>query len=85
MGFISWIVMGLVVGVLAKWIMPGKDPGGVIVTILIGIVGALLGGWLGSLLGIIVAPGWSLSNIAMATVGGLLLLFIYRKLKKPAA
>jgi len=85
MGFISWIVMGLVVGVLAKWIMPGKDPGGFIVTILIGIVGAMVGGWLGSLLGIVAAPGWSLGNIAMATFGALLLLFIYRKLKKPAA
>ena len=85
MGFISWAVMGLVVGALAKWIMPGRDPGGIIVTALIGVAGGLVGGWLGSLLGIIVAPGWNLSNIAMATVGGLLLLFIYRKLKKPAA
>ena len=85
MGFISWIVMGLVVGALAKWIMPGDDPGGFIVTIIIGIAGAFVGGWLGSLLGIIAAPGWSLTNIAMATVGALLLLFVYRKLKKPAA
>jgi uncharacterized membrane protein YeaQ/YmgE (transglycosylase-associated protein family) len=85
MGFISWAVMGLVVGALAKWIMPGKDPGGIIVTALIGVAGGLVGGWIGSLLGIIVAPGWTLSNIALATAGALLLLFLYRKLQKPAA
>jgi uncharacterized membrane protein YeaQ/YmgE (transglycosylase-associated protein family) len=85
MGFISWAVMGLVVGALAKWIMPGKDPGGFIVTALIGVAGALVGGWLGSLLGIIVTPGWSLANLAVATVGALLLLFVYRKFAKPAA
>jgi uncharacterized membrane protein YeaQ/YmgE (transglycosylase-associated protein family) len=77
--------MGLVVGALAKWIMPGKDPGGIIVTALIGVAGGLVGGWIGSLLGIIVAPGWTLSNIALATAGALLLLFLYRKLQKPAA
>ena len=85
MGFISWAVMGLVVGALAKWIMPGKDPGGFIVTALIGVAGALVGGWLGSLLGIIVAPGWSLANLAVATGGALLLLFVYRKIAKQAA
>ncbi|MFQ5932916.1 MAG: GlsB/YeaQ/YmgE family stress response membrane protein, partial [Nitrospiraceae bacterium] len=52
MGIISWIVLGLVAGALAKWIMPGKDPGGIIVTMLIGIGGAVLGGWLGSIVGI---------------------------------
>ena len=51
-GLISWILMGLIAGALGKWIMPGKDPGGIIVTILLGIGGALLGGWIGSLLGI---------------------------------
>lgn len=52
MGIVSWIIMGLIVGILAKWIMPGKDPGGFIVTICIGIAGAFVGGFIGSFLGI---------------------------------
>ena len=52
MGFLSWIILGLVVGALAKFIMPGKDPGGLVVTMLIGIAGAFVGGFLGSLLGL---------------------------------
>jgi uncharacterized membrane protein YeaQ/YmgE (transglycosylase-associated protein family) len=52
MGILSWIVMGLIVGLLAKFIMPGKDPGGIIITILIGIGGGFLGGYIGSQLGI---------------------------------
>ena len=51
MGILSWIIMGLIVGVLAKLIMPGKDPGGFIITIFLGIVGAFLGGYIGSRLG----------------------------------
>ena len=49
---IFWIIVGLIAGALAKWVMPGPDPGGIIVTIIIGVVGAVLGGWLLSLLGI---------------------------------
>ena len=52
MGIFSWIFLGLIAGALAKFILPGKDPGGLIVTIIIGIVGALLGGFLGSLIGL---------------------------------
>ena len=79
MVFISWIVMGLIVGVLAKWIMPGKDPGGIIVTILIGIAGAFVGGYIGSLLGLGVVSGFNLVSIALAIGGALLLLFLYRQ------
>lgn len=80
-GFISWCAMGLIVGVLAKWIMPGKDGGGVIGTIIIGIVGALLGGWIGTLLGLGRVDGFDLGSLAIATGGALLLLWILRKLK----
>jgi len=62
MGILTWIIMGLIVGILAKWIMPGKDPGGFIVTILIGIAGAFVGGFIGSLLGL-VSQQQSLFNI----------------------
>lgn len=82
MGIITWLVMGLVVGALAKWIMPGKDPGGMIVTIIIGIIGALIGGWLSSLVGIGGVDGFNLGSIATATVGALILLWVYRRLNR---
>ncbi len=82
MGILSWIILGLIVGVLAKWIMPGKDPGGVIITILIGIAGAFLGGYIGSFLGFGTVSGFSLRGLALATGGALLLLLVYRLLKR---
>jgi uncharacterized membrane protein YeaQ/YmgE (transglycosylase-associated protein family) len=81
MGILSWIFLGLIVGVLAKWIMPGKDPGGFIVTILIGIAGAFVGGFIGSFLGFGTVTGFSLRSLVLATAGALLLLFVYRQLK----
>ena len=81
MGIVSWIVLGLIVGILAKWIMPGKDPGGVIVTILIGIAGALVGGFLGSYFGFGTVTGFDLRSLGIAIGGALLLLFGYRQLK----
>ena len=82
MGFLSWIIMGLIVGVLAKWIMPGKDPGGFFVTVLIGIAGAFVGGFIGSLLGLGAVDGFNLGSIALAVVGALVLLWGYRQIKK---
>lgn len=76
MEVLQWILFGLVIGALAKLVMPGKDPGGIIVTILIGIAGALLGGFLGRSLGLI-GPGEQAGWIA-AFVGAILLLLIYR-------
>ena len=81
MGFLSWILLGLIVGALAKWIMPGDDPGGVIVTILIGIAGAFVGGYIATLLGIGTVSGFNLGSLAIAIGGALLLLFGYRKLR----
>jgi uncharacterized membrane protein YeaQ/YmgE (transglycosylase-associated protein family) len=52
MGLLSWILLGLVVGALAKWIMPGPDPGGLILTVLIGIAGAFVGGFIATFLGL---------------------------------
>lgn len=82
MGIISWILLGLIAGALAKWIMPGKDPGGVIITILIGIVGALLGGWIGSIIGFGSVTGLNVGSIATAVGGAIILLAAYRGLKK---
>lgn len=82
MGILSWIVMGLIVGVLAKFIMPGKDPGGIIVTILIGIAGAFVGGYLGSFFGLGTVTGFNLVSVLLATGGGIILLALYRVIKK---
>src|SRR4029434_2362909 len=82
MGIIGWIIFGLIVGAVAKLLMPGRDPGGWIVTILLGIAGALVGGFLGR------AVGWYGPNDAagflMALVGALVLLGLYRlTLRRP--
>jgi uncharacterized membrane protein YeaQ/YmgE (transglycosylase-associated protein family) len=77
---IGSIISGLIVGVVAKFLMPGKDPGGIIVTILLGIVGAVLAGWLGRTAGLYAEgqpAGW-----VMSIAGAMLILFIYRKLTK---
>jgi uncharacterized membrane protein YeaQ/YmgE (transglycosylase-associated protein family) len=78
MGILAWIVLGLIAGVLAKLIMPGRDPGGIIITILIGIAGALLGGFVFSLFGGGGVSGLNLGSILVAVVGSLILLALYR-------
>ena len=82
MGIITWIFLGLVAGALAKFIMPGKDPGGFFVTILIGIVGGVLGGFLGSFIGLGKIESFDLGGIFIATAGAILLLIIYRVVRK---
>ncbi len=80
MGILSWIILGLVAGALAKWIMPGPDPGGWIVTILIGIVGAVIGGFVSTALGFGTVDGFNIGSVVIAVIGALILLFAYRKL-----
>jgi uncharacterized membrane protein YeaQ/YmgE (transglycosylase-associated protein family) len=82
MGFITWIILGLIVGILAKWIMPGKDPGGFFVTVGLGIAGAFVGGFIGAKLGIGAVTGFNIGSILIATGGAILLLAIYRAMKK---
>ena len=81
MSFLSWILVGLAAGILAKWVMPGRDPGGIIVTILLGIAGAFIGGFLGALVGIGSVSGFNLPTLFTATAGGIVVLFVYRKLR----
>ncbi|MFD7554310.1 MULTISPECIES: GlsB/YeaQ/YmgE family stress response membrane protein [unclassified Streptomyces] len=80
MGIIGWILMGLIAGIIAKLLMPGKDPGGCIVTPLIGIAGGLLGGWLGKVIfGVDSIDGFfELSTWIAAIVGSLILLGVWR-------
>jgi uncharacterized membrane protein YeaQ/YmgE (transglycosylase-associated protein family) len=75
-GILGWIVFGLIVGAIAKLLMPGRDPGGIIVTMLIGIVGAVLGGFVGRALGMY-GPNDS-AGIFMSILGAVVLLFLYR-------
>lgn len=75
-GILGWIVFGLIVGVIAKLLMPGRDPGGIIVTMLLGVVGALLGGFVGRSLGMYSTsegPG-----IFMSILGAVIVLMVYR-------
>jgi len=81
MGILSWIVFGAIAGLIAKLIMPGRDPGGFIVTILLGIAGAFVGGFVGSLVGLGDISGFDLRSLGMAVVGPAILLFGYRVLK----
>ena len=82
MGFLSWIFLGLIAGALAKFIVPGKDPGGFLITIVIGIVGGIIGGFLGSLIGLGKIESFDLGGIVIATIGAIILLIVYRLVKK---
>lgn len=82
MGVITWIVLGLIAGVLAKMLMPGRDPGGYIITIFLGIAGAFCAGWIGGLLGLNIPAGeFSVMGIVAATLGATGLLAVYRVLR----
>jgi uncharacterized membrane protein YeaQ/YmgE (transglycosylase-associated protein family) len=75
-GVLGWILFGLVVGALAKLVMPGRDPGGIIITMLLGIVGAVVGGWIGRALGFY-GPNEA-AGFVMSFIGAVVLLAIYR-------
>ena len=76
LGWIGWIIFGLIVGIVGKFLMPGRDPGGFIVTIVLGIAGALLGGFVGRALGFY--QEGEPAGFVMAVIGAIILLAIYR-------
>ena len=76
MDILLWIVFGLVVGIVAKFLMPGRDPGGIIITMVLGIVGAMLGGWIGRMLGLY--REGDAAGFIMAVVGAVIVLAVYR-------
>ncbi|EJK3365170.1 GlsB/YeaQ/YmgE family stress response membrane protein [Salmonella enterica] len=79
MGIIAWIVFGLIAGVIAKLLMPGRDGGGFILTCILGIVGAVVGGWLATMFGI---SGFNLHSFLVAVVGAIVVLVIFRLLRR---
>ena len=82
MGIIAWIFLGLIAGTLAKFIIPGKQPGGCLVTVGIGIVGAIVGGFLGSFIGFGKVESFDLGGIVIATLGAIVLLVVYGLISK---
>jgi len=82
MGILSWVVMGLLVGVVAKLIMPGDDPGGFFMTIILGIAGAFVGGFIARVLHVGDFTGFNLGSFVIATAGAIVILIGYRMLKK---
>jgi uncharacterized membrane protein YeaQ/YmgE (transglycosylase-associated protein family) len=82
MGIISWIILGLIVGIIAKFLMPGKDPGGIFITILLGIAGAIGGGFISSAIGFGRVTGFDLRSLIIAVCGSVVLLIIYRVIKR---
>ena len=79
MGMISWIVLGLIAGAIAKMLMPGRDPGGCTITILLGIGGAFLGGWIGkTLFHVELGKFFDLRTWGLAILGSVVILLLYR-------
>ncbi|AUT96620.1 GlsB/YeaQ/YmgE family stress response membrane protein [Citrobacter freundii] len=81
MGILSWIIFGLIAGIIAKWIMPGKENVGIIVTIILGIVGAVVGGYISTFFGFGKVDGFNLGSFVVAVIGAIVVLYIYKKVK----
>ena len=77
MGLVSWVIVGALAGLLAKWIMPGSGPGGFLVTVLLGMAGASIGGFFVGILGGTGTTGFNIWSILVATFGAVILLFVY--------
>lgn len=82
MGVITWILLGLVAGALAKFIMPGKDPQGCLITVVLGVVGAVVGGFLGTFIGLGKVESFDIGGILISTAGAVVVLILWRVLKK---
>ena len=77
MGILMWAVFGLIAGAVAKFLLPGKAPGGIVATIILGIIGAVVGGFLGTLIGFGDISGFDLRSMALAVGGGIVVLLVY--------
>jgi uncharacterized membrane protein YeaQ/YmgE (transglycosylase-associated protein family) len=77
MGLLSWIILGLIAGAIAKYLMPGKAPGGIVATIVLGVLGALVGGFIGVQLGFGSVSGFDLTSLVLAIGGAVVVILIY--------
>lgn len=78
MGILLWIIFGIIVGAIARWIVPGEGPGGILGDLIVGIIGAVIGGWLWSLFGHTGVTGFNIGSFITAIVGAVVLLWIIR-------
>jgi uncharacterized membrane protein YeaQ/YmgE (transglycosylase-associated protein family) len=85
MSILLWVVFGLIAGALAKFLMPGNQPGGILMTIALGIVGAVVGGFIGTQIGFGDISGFDFRSMLLAVGGGVLVLFIYGLMTKARA
>ncbi|MCL2892110.1 GlsB/YeaQ/YmgE family stress response membrane protein [Brenneria tiliae] len=81
MGILSWVIFGLIAGILAKWLMPGRDGGGFFLTIILGIVGAVVGGYISTFFGFGRVDGFNFGSFVVAVIGAIVVLWIYRKVR----
>jgi len=81
MGILLWVVFGLLAGIIARCIMPGKEHMGIFMTIILGIIGALIGGVVSTALGFGKVNGFNIYSIAIATVGSIIVLFVIHKIR----
>ncbi|MFP1721598.1 GlsB/YeaQ/YmgE family stress response membrane protein [Lonsdalea quercina] len=81
MGILSWVIFGLIAGILAKWIMPGNDGGGFFMTVLLGVIGAVVGGYISTFFGYGRVDGFNFGSFIVAVIGSLVVLWIYRKIR----
>ncbi|TKI03396.1 GlsB/YeaQ/YmgE family stress response membrane protein [Martelella alba] len=84
MGILSWIIFGLIAGIIAKWIMPGRDGGGFILTVILGIVGAVVGGYISTFFGYGRVDGFNFGSFVVAVIGAIVVLLIYRMVRREA-
>ncbi|MDX7997725.1 GlsB/YeaQ/YmgE family stress response membrane protein [Xenorhabdus sp. Reich] len=80
MGILSWIIFGLIAGILAKWIMPGNNSSGIIMTVILGVIGAVVGGYISTFFGMGKVDGFNFGSFAIAVVGAMIVLFVYHKM-----
>lgn len=85
MGILAWVLFGLIIGLVARWIVPGEAPGGVIADVIVGILGAVIGGWIYGLFGHAGVSGFNLPSMVCALIGAVVLLWLLRVIRpKPA-
>jgi uncharacterized membrane protein YeaQ/YmgE (transglycosylase-associated protein family) len=81
LGILALIVFGLIIGLVARWIVPGEAPGGIVADVIVGVVGALIGGWIYSLLGHSDIAGFTLPSMVCALIGAVVLLWLLRAIR----